>query len=95
MRPSSSAFKQDGADGDTSVSLETETDPDLVIQGYSDAYVAVVPVRVILDQCLKVERDPLPGNPGHCNIVGHKTLGKLRAIARASLWLEGYGPPGS
>lgn len=91
-RPSSNAFIQDGPDGDVSVYLTSETTPAHIIREYPGTYVAVVEIGVIRAQGLDVERDPVPGNPGHCNITGRKSRGKARAIARNSGWAEGYGP---
>ena len=35
-----------------------------------------------------MEREPIEGDPGHCNITGRKTRSKSRAIARSSRWGE-------
>lgn len=93
VRPSSDAFKQDGVDGETSVYLRSETTPELLVDGYRDTYVAQISVAEIRDQGLDVEREEIPGDPGHCNIIGHKTRGRLRAIARASRWMPSHAPP--
>lgn len=93
LRPSSASFLQDGPDGDVSVYLESETTADKILEKYPGNYVARLSVGTIRDQGLEVERDDKLGDPGHCNIKGHKTRGKLRSIAKASEWVEGYGPP--
>ena len=91
-RPSSNAFIQDGPDGEVSVYLASETTPEHISIGYPETYVAEVEVGAIRSQGLDVERDPIPGDPGHCNITGRKTRGRARAIARSSRWAEGHGP---
>lgn len=91
-RPSSNAFIQDGPDGDVSVYLESETTPAHITREYPGTYVAEVEIGVIRAQGLDVERAPISGDPGHCNITGRKSRGKARAIARNSRWAEGYGP---
>ena len=92
QRPTSDAFIQNGPDGETSVYLASETTPERLTKEYPDAYVAEVEVRAIRAQSLDVERDPIPGDPGHCNIVGRKTRGRAVAIARSASWAHGYGP---
>lgn len=91
-RPSSQAFKQDGPDGDVSVYLASETTPARITQDYPGTYVAEVDVGTIRAQGLDVERDPVPGEPGHCNITGRKSRSRARTIARSYRWAEGYGP---
>ena len=91
-RPSSNAFIQDGPDGDVSVYLESETTPAHITREHPGTYVVEVEISAIRAQGLDVERDPVLGDPGHCNITGRKSRGKARAIARSSRWVEGYGP---
>jgi hypothetical protein len=92
QRPTSDAFIQNGPDGETSVYLASETTPERITKEYPDVYVAEVEVRAIRAQGLDVERDPIVGDQGHCNIVGRKTRGKAVAIARSARWMQGYGP---
>ena len=91
-RPSSNAFLQGGPDGDVSVYLASETTPGRITQEYPGTYVALVEVGAIRAQGLEVEREPVEGHPGHCNIIGRKTAARRRAIARSSRWAEGFGP---
>ena len=91
-RPASNAFIQDGPDGDVSVYLGAETTPARITREYPGTYVAEVEIGHIRAQGLDVERAPISGDPGHCNITGRKSRGKARAIARNSRWAEGYGP---
>ena len=91
-RPSSQAFIQGGPDGNVSVYLASETTPERITRGYADTYVAEVGIGIIRSQGLDVERESIEGDPGHCNITGHKTRSKSRAIARSSRWAKGYEP---
>ena len=91
-RPSSDAFKQDGAEGETSVYLLSETSPERITADYPGVYIAVIEVDVLRDLGLDVERSATEGEPGHCLITGRKTRSILRAISRACYWIPGYGP---
>jgi len=91
-RPSSQAFIQGGPDGNVSVYLGSETTPERITQNYPDTYVAEVDISAIRGQGLDVEREPVEGDPGHCNITGRKTKSRARAMARSSRWAIGYGP---
>ena len=90
-RPSSDAFLQDRADGDVSVWLRSESAPESLVEGYSQAYVCEVGVGFLRGLGLDVKRDSA-GGQGHCNITGHKGRGILRKVVRASVWVSGFGP---
>ena len=92
IRPSSNAFLQGGPDGDVSVFLTSETTPERIIRDYPNTYVAITGVSFLRSLDLDVVREPIAGEPGHCNITGRKTPAKRRAIARNSYWAEGFGP---
>ena len=92
QRPSRDAFKQDGAEGETSVYLLTETSPEQITADYPDVYVAVVEAGLLRQLGLEVERSAIEGEPGHCVITGRKSRSILRAISRACQWAPGYGP---
>lgn len=92
IRPSSNAFMQDGPDGNVSVYLKSETTAESITREYQGTFVAEMEIGIIRAQGLDVERDPNPGDPGHCNITGRKSRGKARSIARNSRWSEGHGP---
>ena len=91
-RPSSQAYVQGGPDGDVSVYLASETTPARITRDYPGTYVAEVEIGTIRSQGLDVERDPIQGDPGHCNITGRKTRSITRAITRSSRWTPGFGP---
>ena len=91
-RPSSQAFIQGGPDGNVSVYLTSETTPERITRDYPGTYVAEVEISTIRGQGLDVEREPVEGDPGHCNITGRKTKSKTRAMARSSRWATGHGP---
>ena len=91
-RPSSQAFIQGGPDGNVSVYLTSETTPERITQNYPDTYVAEVEISTVRGLGLDVEREPVEGDPGHCNITGRKTKSRARAMTRCSRWVTGYGP---
>ena len=91
-RPSSQAFIQGGPDGNVSVYLASETTPERITRDFRGTYIAEVEISTIRGQGLDVERDPIEGDPGHCNIIGRKTRSRTRAIARNSRWTTGFGP---
>ena len=91
-RPSSQAFIQGGPDGNVSVYLTSETTPERITRDYPGTYVAEVEISTLRGQGLDVEREPVEGDPGHCNITGRKTRSRSRAIAQSSRWAKGYGP---
>lgn len=91
-RPSSQAFIQGGPEGNVSVYLASETTPQWITRDYPGTYVAEVDIGTIRRHGLDVERDPIEGDPGHCNITGRKTRSRTRAIARSSRWTTGFGP---
>ena len=92
QRPSSDAFKQDGAEGETSVFLLSETSPEQITAEFPNTYVTVVEAGLLRQLGLDVERSALGGEPGHCVITDRKTRSILRAICRACQWAPGYGP---
>ena len=92
QRPASDAFKQDGADGETSVYLLSETTPERITAEYPNVYVAIVDAGSLRQMGLEVERSGAEGESGHCVITGRKTRSILRAISRACHWAPGYGP---
>ena len=95
-RPSSAAFLQDGPDGDVSVYLKSETTPEAVLGNRLETYLVEVQVSAITaEEGLEVIRTPKEGDPGHCDIIGHKTKSKRRHIASASQWVLGFGPADS
>ena len=92
QRPSSQAFIQGGPDGNVSVYLTSETTAERIALDYPNTCVAEVEISTIRAQGLDVEREPIEGDPGHCNIIGRKTRSRTRAIARTSQWTAGFEP---
>ncbi len=92
-RPSSQAFLQSGRDGLTSVYLMSETTPAEVAADGAEEYLAVVRVAVLRENGLGIIRTPESGGPGHCDITGRKTRGRLVQIVMQSQWIPGYTPP--
>ena len=93
QRPSSQAFIQGNPDGNVSVYLASETTAARITRDYPATYIAEMEISAVRSQGLEVERDPIQGDPGHCNITGRKTRSRARAIARNSRWAADYGPP--
>ena len=91
-RPISSAFRQGGPDGDVSVYLASETTPEFITRYYPGTLVAQLTIAQVRSQGLDVVRDPTPGDPGHCNIVGRKTRAVTRNLAEVSAWTAGFAP---
>ena len=92
-RPSTQAFIQDGPDGLVSVYLLSETTPDAVAQEGNQPYQCIVAVGVLRQSGLGIIRTPESGGPGHCDITGRKTRGKLAPVVKAAQWVPGYAPP--
>ena len=92
-RPASQAFLQNGRDGLTSVYLLSETTPAEVATDGTEEYLAVVRVAVLRENGLGIIRTPESGGPGHCDITGRKTRGRLVQIVMQSQWIPGYTPP--
>ena len=93
LRPSSQVFLQNGPDGLVSVYLESETTHSAVANGGSEPYLASISVGELRELELGIIRDPSSGGPGHCEITGRKTRGKLNRIAKQAQWIPGYAPP--
>ena len=91
-RPSSQAFLQNGSDGPTSVYLNAETTPAAVMSEGAEEFLVSVIIDVVRENGLDVMRDHTSGGLGHCVITGKKSRAALRAISRAAVWVEGYGP---
>lgn len=91
-RITSQAFIQGKPDGDVSVYLSSETTPERVTRGRPNTFLAEITIGAIRALGLDVQRDPIDGDPGHCNITGRKTRGKARAIAEQAQWVPGYAP---
>ena len=91
-RPVSSAFRQGGPDGDVSVYLASETTPEFITRLYPGTLTAQLTVPQVRHQGLNVLRDPIPGDPGHCNIVRRKTRAITRNPAELSVWTDGFAP---
>ena len=92
-RPTSQAFLQGRRDGLTSVYLLSETTPETIAGGGSQNYLATVRVGILRENGLGIIRTPESGGPGHCDVTGRKTRGRLVQIVIQAQWLPGYAPP--
>ena len=93
VRPATSAFLQGGPDGLVSVYLMSETTIAVAAGGGSQEYLVAVSVGALRANGLGIIRTPESGGPGHCDITGRKTRGRLTRIVRQAQWLPGYAPP--
>ena len=91
-KPISSVFRQGGLDGEVSVYLASETTAAFITREYPGTFVAELTIAEIRTQGLDVTRDPIPGDPGHCNITGRKTRAISRTLAALSRWSDGFSP---
>ena len=92
-RPTTQAFLQNGRDGLTSVFLLTHTTPAEVAEDGKEEYLAAVRVGILRENGLGIVRSPESGGPGHCDITGRKTRGRLVRIVMQVEWVPGYAPP--
>ena len=93
VRPATNAFLQDGPEGLVSVYLMSETTPAIAASEGSQEYLAAVRVGTLRANGLGIIRTPESGGPGHCDITGRKTRGRLNRIVRQAEWAPGYAPP--
>lgn len=89
----STVFRQGGPDGDVSVYLASETTPEFITRNHPGYLVIELTIAQVRSQGLDVQREEIPGDPGHCNITGRKTRGISRTLADICRWSPGFGPP--
>ena len=82
-----------GPDGLVSVYLMSETTIAVAAGGGSQEYLVAVSVGALRANGLGIIRTPESSGPGHCDITGRKTRGRLTRIVRQAQWLPGYAPP--
>ena len=88
MRPTKAAFDDDPDGEPMSAILATEAgDPTAALAGHEGFALAAVTAGVARQCGLMIVRDPLPEEPAHVLIVGHKTAGIMRRLARAAQWV--------
>ncbi len=92
-RPATRAFVQDGRNGLTSVYLMSETTPEAIAGEGGQSYQAAVRVSVLRENGLGIIRTPESGGPGHCDVIGRKTRGRMLQIVLQAQWVPGYAPP--
>ena len=91
-RITSQAFIQGTPDGNVSVYLASETTPERVTRNRPNTFLAEITIAAIRALGLDVQREPIDGDPGHCNITGRKPRSKARAMAEQAQWVPGYAP---
>ena len=72
--------------------LISETKLATVADEGPEKYLASIRVGILRELGLGVVRDPSSGGPGHCDITGRKTKGRLNQIVRKAEWVNGYAP---
>ena len=58
----------------------------------TEKYLTTIRVGVIRAAGLGIIRTPDDGGPGHCDITGRKTKGRLNQIVKVAEWVDGYTP---
>ena len=92
-RPISSVFRQGGPQGDVSVYLTNETTAEVITRNHPGTLLVELTIAEIRAQGLDVQRENIPGDPGHCNIIGRKTRSIAKTFAEICRWPPGFGPP--
>jgi hypothetical protein len=87
IRPSSAAFDDD-PDGDpmSTVLARPDRDPFPVLLGNGGWALAAINVGLIRELGWIVERRPEPEEPDHVVVVGNKTQGQRKRVARECGW---------
>lgn len=87
--PNSNNFDLDGNGGGTSVVLWLDQEDDLhsVQAGHEEYGVVATAVGAWREHGLKIVRNPLPGNPNHCEIWGSRSTSAKRRLAKAARWV--------
>lgn len=88
IRPSSAAFDDD-PDGDpmSTVLARPGRDPFPVLLGNDRWALAGVAVALVRELGWAVERRPTPEEPDHVVVIGNKTHGKRKRVARECSWV--------
>ena len=84
-------------DGSASCRLVGDADPNEVMNEGAGDYLYVLSVASVRKAGMDVFETPESGGPGHCDIIGAKTIrrrAKQRLMAEAR-WVRGYSPPGA
>ncbi len=65
-----------------------------VLAGHDAYALAGIPVALVAGLGLQLVPDPLPDEPAHALVVGHKTQGTRRKMAKAARWVVPPPDPG-
>lgn len=88
LRPSSAAFDDDpDSDPMSTILARTGRDPFPVLLGNEGWALAGVPVRLIRELGWVVQRRPISAEPDHVVVIGNKSPGKRRRVARECAWV--------
>ena len=91
-RPISSVFRQGGPHGDVSVYLTSETTAEVITRDHPGTLLVELTIAEVRTQGLDVQREEIPGDPGHCNITGRKTRSIAKTYAETCRWTPGFAP---
>jgi hypothetical protein len=61
--------------------------PEEVVEAYPDFGVVEIPTIVLRDLGLDLRPEPVDGEPDHAVIVGRKTQGARRTLAKEARWV--------
>lgn len=88
IRPSKAAFEDDGDGSPMSVVLASEAGPpESVLAGHPVFALAAITAGLARSLGQLIVRDPTPEEPAHAVVVGRKTDGIKRRIAREARWV--------
>lgn len=87
LRPASAAFDDDVDDPMSVVIATGAAGPGAVLAGHEGFALAAITAGLARACGLGVMRDPLPDNPAHAVVFGHKTGAIMRRLAREATWI--------
>lgn len=91
--PHSPAF-DDNNDGPMSVVIARDGRSALeILEGHEGFGVVELRIKDLVEMGLSVVPLPVPGEPDHAHVLGKKTGGRRRAMARCCRWLHPDPPP--
>ena len=76
----------------TSVYLTSETTAEVITRNHPGTLLVELTIAEVRAQGLDVQRENIPGDPGHCNIIGRKTRSLAKTFAEICRWTLGFGP---
>lgn len=87
IRPKSAAFDNDPDGSPMSVVIAAESSPEAVLAEHEGYALASFKAGLARECNQLVVRDPLPTEPAHALVVGAKSKGTRRRLAREASWV--------